>query len=523
MKLPDHYSLVKEHDKHFELHDERDGNRFQVSKKELHPAKQLHIMRLKKFAEGGEVKLDMPDKFITAEEVGQPAGKEGKTGLQQTIIDHPWLAGPQGKGILGQVQDPYEAGATQTPEMSPAGVFDPNIQQTGLQPTPQGLDSAQPQQGLMQQAQPGMGPGLGSVNKLLGQQEAGINAEAKALGIQEQEKVKAYNQHMEDTKLRDELFQNNMLELQSRHDAIYNQINGGKIDTNRFWANKTTGSKIATILGVILGGIGAGAAHTENAALNQLHDEINKDIDAQKADLGRNENLLNVNYKQMGNLRDAEQMTRLQMNTALQANLQKIAAQTNNPILQARAQQQIAGLKMQAIPLQQQVAQNETQRQAMGLMRQGKLPQERAIALVIPKELQKQAYEEMGNYKNIKNQIGRVDLLLDEQAKNNSYGNRALNPIQSASLKEKAVADLFPLAKAVADERMTDADVRTMVIPYTIGLSDNASTVERKKQGFKAALANMVQKKTPILSAHGFDLKIPMAQEFKGKEGKPVK
>lgn len=55
MTFPKHYSLVKDHPKHFELHDARDNKTFQIAKKDLHPASQIKVMKMQKFSDGGSV------------------------------------------------------------------------------------------------------------------------------------------------------------------------------------------------------------------------------------------------------------------------------------------------------------------------------------------------------------------------------------------------------------------------------------------------------------------------------------
>lgn len=55
-----------------------------------------------------------------------------------------------------------------------------------------------------------------------------------------------------------------------------------KIDPNRFWNSKTTGQKIMAGIGMVLAGMGAGAAGGRNTALDIIQGQIDDDIRAQK-------------------------------------------------------------------------------------------------------------------------------------------------------------------------------------------------------------------------------------------------
>lgn len=55
------------------------------------------------------------------------------------------------------------------------------------------------------------------------------------------------------------------------------------VDPGRYWASRSTGGKIATIAGLILGAFGAGA-DGQNRAAQMLDSAINRDLEAQKAE-----------------------------------------------------------------------------------------------------------------------------------------------------------------------------------------------------------------------------------------------
>ena len=114
-----------------------------------------------------------------------------------------------------------------------------------------------------------------------------------------------------------------------------------------------------TAIGLFLGGIGGGLTGQGNPAMDFLNKQIDRDIEAQKADLGNKKTLLEANLRQFGNLRDATDMTRIQQTEIYKSQLAKAAMATGNPLIQARANAQINQWDLQNASLQQQMTQNQ--------------------------------------------------------------------------------------------------------------------------------------------------------------------
>ena len=71
-----------------------------------------------------------------------------------------------------------------------------------------------------------------------------------------------------------------------------------QVDPEHYWSSLSTPAKISTNIGLILGGIGAGLTRGENLAYKMLQANIDRDMAAQKAEMGKKENLLQFNMKQ---------------------------------------------------------------------------------------------------------------------------------------------------------------------------------------------------------------------------------
>lgn len=118
--------------------------------------------------------------------------------------------------------------------------------------------------------------------------------------------------------------------LTKEHDSIARDVANTHIDPQRLWANKSSSQKATAVIGMILGGIGSGLTGQPNAALAVIQHQIEQDIDAQKSELGKKENLLSDNLRKFGNLDAAVKMTQLQMTAGLEGQLKLAAARSGS-------------------------------------------------------------------------------------------------------------------------------------------------------------------------------------------------
>lgn len=116
----------------------------------------------------------------------------------------------------------------------------------------------------------------------------------------------------------------------------------GHINPNNYLENMGTGQKIATVIGLILGGMGSGLTHEENPALKFLNAQIERDVQSQQNNINNKQTLLGAYMKQMGNIQDAEKMTYVFLNEKYASQLDEQAAKASDPIAKARATQAAA-------------------------------------------------------------------------------------------------------------------------------------------------------------------------------------
>lgn len=374
MDIPKHYSLVKEHEKTFELHDARDKSSFHVSKKDLHPASQIKIMKMQKLSDGsGDVEPEGKGDSWFGRMDDQDANG-GKDTLSQVGLglDTDAIASQKASKDYMNSIDPHgvktlPAEERKEPEPTPAQEIQGPAPEDVAPPQDQTAASTPPPSPVQGQPIPSGSPTVQGLNSLEAQEAKGINMQTQGQMAQNQGAAQIYDQDVQRQK-------DSLAKSEARNQAreaslhqLSNDIASSKVDPKRYWNNKDTGSKVMTALGVMISGLGAGMSNsTHNMAYEALQDNINRDIESQKIDLGKKQSLLSDNLKIYGELNQAEAATRLQYSAITQGQLAKLAAQTGNPILQGQAMQKIAQMKMGDIPLKQQLMQHDMARQMMG-------------------------------------------------------------------------------------------------------------------------------------------------------------
>lgn len=208
----------------------------------------------------------------------------------------------------GSVQQTVPQG-TPTTEMPPAA--QPSASGDGI-PTLEGIAHTMQSQGnLAIQGQEKVNKAQGDAERLA--QEEKLNADAAAT-----------NHFINVNKDLDQERLNHVLDAQN-----------GYIDPDKYWNGYDTAkghvgghSKIATGIGMILAGFNP--TNNPNAAVNFLKFQMEQSLEAQKQNLNSTHNLLRANLQQFGNVRNAMDMTRLQLGDQLQAKLGAAAAQAKS-------------------------------------------------------------------------------------------------------------------------------------------------------------------------------------------------
>lgn len=158
--------------------------------------------------------------------------------------------------------------------------------------------------------------------------------------------------------------------LEQERQAHMEDIKNDHIDPNKYWTGDKNGngshSKIMAGIGMILAGFDP--VNRPNSAIEFLNKQMDMNLEAQKQNLNSDNNLLQANLHQFGNLKDATDMTRLMQADIVHNQLLGAAATASSPMAAAAAQKAAGQLQMQYAPLQQQMAMRQAM---MGLAKSG--------------------------------------------------------------------------------------------------------------------------------------------------------
>lgn len=264
-------------------------------------------------------------------------------------------------------------------------------------------------------------PQQGALNQLMGAN----TAEGSAMSALAREKASMYHDKIAQQQDFMARMDAKRAELEGEVKNASNDLKANKIDPNRYWGSLDTRHKITTTIGIILGGIGGGRTGT-NAGLDAFNNQVKNDIEAQKADLGKKENLLSTNLKRFGDMNDAIKMTSAMQAQSFADGLEEAAAKTNDPVAKLRAQQANAQLKLQYGPTLQDIA----MRQALASGANGLAPEERISAL-LPKEMQGEAFKQLKEASEAKNKYEAAMKGWDRVNSVATYGHKIKHPVDT--------------------------------------------------------------------------------------------
>lgn len=297
-----------------------DGHELRIAHKKLTPKLKGELDKLplsgkvEKLADGGTAGKEIPyEKLIPEEQAANaPYGTSGDDGAMPLSAPGPQIAsnGPMTSDEMPPMAkaNPAQVGAP-SPEPASPSQTDQN-DPFGMQANTQAQIDALQKQSKGQQE-------IAQAQGTLGKEQAA--AEQHAMGQQAVQRIK-YEEANDD--------------LLNDRTKLQQEIATSQINPKHYLDSMSTGGKISTGIGLILGGMGAGLTHGPNLAYQYLQNQIDRDIDVQKTDLGKKQNLLSHNFQATGDLRQAADMTRIQTNDILSSHLKQLAGQAQNTAAQ---------------------------------------------------------------------------------------------------------------------------------------------------------------------------------------------
>ena len=303
--------------------------------------------------------------------------------------------------------------------------------------------------------------------KAISQYEKGGREIAEAQKLKAVQEIESINQANDQKMAR-------MLEIRNQEDRINSEIQTlekaraeQKIDPNRYMGSRSTVQKVFQTIGLILGGIGSGLTGQPNLAYKVLESNIERDIDQQKSDIETTNNLLGAYYKKLGNLKDAENMVRLDYLSQVDSAAKKAAAQTAGMEAQGRLNQFLATTAERRQLILSQLAESRADAQLATRARMGIEPtlfeMGRLIQRHVPEKLRDEANKEVQRYAKLKSGLSTVSNIMDQVMENVSLSARLGRPIESREVMKTLKARLFKPMKDVIGERFTDSDFKILV------------------------------------------------------------
>jgi hypothetical protein len=317
-----------------------------------------------------------------------------------------------------------------------------------------------------------------------------MQAEAKSQAALDQQL--AMDESMKDLQLEQLRYDTKVRALDQKKEALVKDIQTGKIDPTRAYSNMSTGNRVMAGISILLGGLSQGLTGAKsNPAMDVINNAVDRDIDAQKAELGKKQNLLSVNLHEYGTLKDALAATKMQIMTVAQTQVNMAAAKAGSKQALAAAQMFNADIDLKMAAIKQQLAASQAMSEKLnqpgGLSYKdvSKLNQELQDKMVqLPNGNYMPAFnkESASKVKDIQSEIYRVKDTLSQARKFMEQGSslpltdrnrlaKTINQRVLGELKSKAMLDLGAL---------TEADLQ-LLEPLVPSVGDFFSTSSKQK------------------------------------------
>lgn len=332
------------------------------------------------------------------------------------------------------------------------------------------------------------------------QMQAGIQQQQKAesnLGKAEQ---KAFGDAEVANQAAAKAFQENLSSKQAEIQNAIKDIGDGHINPNHYLENMGAGQKIATSIGLLLGGLGSGGDPSKNPALNFMNQQIERDIAAQKESRDKKVNLLGALERQYGDSIVAENMFRATRSETLANQIAQSAAKSKDPMAQARAKMAIGQLQAQSQGYVQQAALLDAAKAANG--GGSGISPEKLVPGLVPKEHQKDVFGEIKGAENAaKSKVNIMDAF-DRANSENTILKTGAGFLRTPASVSEMEALFLPLIKD-QEGRVNEFELNTLR-----NLEPKPGDFPSKVQSKRRALENFIQGKsaTPTANAYGIDL-----------------
>lgn len=273
---------------------------------------------------------------------------------------------------------------------------------------------------------------------------------------------------------------NNAQTFQEHQKAFLDDYANGHIKPNAYVENMSTPQKVATAIGLLIGGFTGGFNKTGvNPAQVWLNGQIDRDIAAQKANQDQKMTVFGANQNLYHDQLLADNATRINMNDLYDHQIQHAATLQGTAAAKAAADAQHSQFALQNAKLIQDSAiRSGALQQIKNSSGIGLDPVTLSKAqLMTPEEGQK----EQAAFDKQKQTIDSIHNIYSQLNKEQTSGN--IGNVESARRVAGLYAQLAPLVQSEDPSKRLTPDVYEKLIqPFHINLSDNAATRISKQQ-----------------------------------------
>jgi len=344
------FKKVKE-DEHTAVMQHPEGHHIVIAKALLSPKAHAELKKLPVHASQG---IDIPENADSQLDI-EPLNDPHTRGRTVAMNDpSPVTMADDASMPTGSLNDPNQ-GQAPTQEMSshdPAKAQETNFNIPKAQPAP-------PPMQLPPEDIQGM-------RNAAGAQVAGLQGQARAAETQGRSEAKTAGDTADSLTKINQTYQGNVSAYQKYHDQVMSDHENGHIQPNHYLENMDAGKKVRTGIGLVLGGIGGGLLGQSNPVMDFINKQTDRDIAAQQANFNNKDTLLKANMQMMGNMKDATDMTRVNLLGINAAKFQQAGAQAKTDSAKYIAMQQAGALQQQIIPIIDQMARRNALTAGMG-------------------------------------------------------------------------------------------------------------------------------------------------------------
>lgn len=407
---------------------------------------------------------------------------------------------PTGYADGGDVEDDSEDTNMSMPEQPQEQPMMSPMSQDQMNAIP----NAQPQAPMQQPQIPQPGPQQQMLDQMQQNQQQGnqvMNDYAQAQGRQGALESKAYQENQQKLQDLQNMQQQNLQKQDKEMAAWIDDAKNGHIDPKHYVNNMTGGQKVMTAIGLLLGGVSAGLTGKDNPVQKILEDNINRDVEAQKANMSQKNNVFRAMQQRYGNQKDANIATQLFYRNLMVDKVMQAAAQNKGPQAQMQAQMFAVQQQQQMMPLKMQLATNQTINEAL---QRGTISPEQAIPFKVPEKEQSKAFDSLGKVRAIDQLRTQSMQHFDDIADKMRSGNISPNLIRSE--KQLLAGKLVQLSEG----RYNYEAAQNMVDAAYPNWDDFGTTIDKKRDNFKGLFDALRAEHEGRLKGYNIPLPAPL-------------